>query len=136
MSKGSSSGAIIVGSSEAALKQSLSDLVSGDFGREALGFSEISDLLLEVIGNNADLVILDTNLRGLPTAKAVQILRKCRPRMPVIVISDDYSVATGSKIMEQGAFYYMYKPFEMASLREIIDSALRKRAREEAEERR
>ena len=126
-------GAILIGSSEDELKQALADFITVNFGKRVLLVAESSDLLLEAIDKDVELAIVDTNLKGLSVAKTIQIMKKCRPRVPVIVISDDYSVATGSRIMEQGVFYYMYKPVDMDSFREIVESALKKRAREEAE---
>lgn len=134
--KGDLAGTILIGSSEAKVKETLKDFVASHFRGAVLGVAETSDLLLEAIGRDVDVVILDTNLKGLPIAKTVQLMKKCRPRVPVIVISDDYSVATGSRIMEHGVFYYMYKPLEMDNLREIIASALKKRAKEEELEKR
>lgn len=129
-------GAILIGSSERELKDSLGAYISGTFGKRVLGVDDTADLLLQVINKDLDLAIIDTNLKGLPVAKTVQIIKNCRPYVPVIIISEDYSVSTGSRIMEQGVFYYMYKPVDMENLREIVDSALRKRAKEEAQERR
>jgi DNA-binding NtrC family response regulator len=136
MPKGTLAGTILIGSSETKVKDMLKEFVASNFSNAVMGVAETSDLLLEAIGREVDVVILDTNLKGLPIAKTVQLMKKCKPRVPVIVISDDYTVATGSRIMEQGVFYYMYKPVEMESLREIISSALKKRAKEEAQERR
>ena len=133
---GAVNGAILIGSSERELKDSLGTYITGIFGKQVLGVDDTADLLLQVIDKDLDLAIIDTNLKGLPVAKTVQIIKNCRPRIPVIIISEDYSVSTGSRIMEQGVFYYMYKPVDMDSLREIIDSALKKRAKEEAQERR
>ena len=129
-------GAILIGSSERELKDSLGAYISRTFGKRVLGVDDTADLLLQVIDKDLDLAIIDTNLKGLPVAKTVQIIKNCRPYVPVIIISEDYSVSTGSRIMEQGVFYYMYKPVDMDSLREIIDSALKKRAKEDAQERR
>jgi len=126
-------GTILIGSSEEELKQTLADFIAVSFGKKVILVAESSDLLLEAIDHDVELAVIDTNLKGLSVAKTIQIMKKCRPRVPVVVISDDYSVATGSRIMEQGVFYYMYKPVDMDSFREIIGSALKKRAREEAE---
>ena len=104
--------------------------IAAKYKREVTGVTEASELILEVIGRELDLVIIDTNLKGLHPAKTVQIVKRCRPSLPVIVISDDYTVATGSRIMEQGVFYYMYKPVEMDQLGELVERALLKRARE------
>jgi len=136
MPEGNMDGTILIGSSDAETQRTLKDFILKGFGRKVLQVTESSDFLLEILDKRVDLTIIDVNLNGLPIAKTVQILKKCRPRVPVIVISDDYSVATGSSIMEHGVFYYMYKPLDMERLGDIVDSALKKRAREESEERR
>ena len=136
MTRGNSPGVILIGSAETAVKNSLSELLSITFGRESVCVGETSDLLLEAIDRQVELAIIDTNIKGLPLTKVLQILRKCRPRVPVIVVSGDYTVETGSRIMEQGVFYYTYKPLDMSSFKEIIESALKKRAKEQEQERR
>ena len=130
------SGLILIGSSDRDAVEALSALITREYGKTPVTLAESSDILLEILDKRVDLTIIDTSLGGLSVAKTIQIIRKVRPKTPVIVISDDYSVKTGGKIMEQGVFYYMYKPLDMTSVKEIIDSALRKLARETAEERR
>ena len=130
MAKVSSGGGVLVGSFDTAAVESMKGFISAKYNREVTGVTETSELILEVIGRELDLVIIDTNLKGLPPAKTVQIVKRCRPSLPVIVISDDYTVATGSRIMEQGVFYYMYKPVEMDQLGELVERALLKRAKE------
>jgi DNA-binding NtrC family response regulator len=125
-----SGGGVLVGSFDTAAVESMKGFITARYKREVTGVTETSELILEVIGRELDLVIIDTNLKGLPPAKTVQIVKRCRPSLPVIVISDDYTVATGSRIMEQGVFYYMYKPVEMDQLGELVERALLKRARE------
>ncbi|MBI5190078.1 MAG: response regulator [Nitrospirae bacterium] len=129
-------GTILIGSSEAETRDLLSGLIGGKLGKKATCVHETSDLLLEVLDKQVDLIIIDVDLAGLPIAKTIQIIRKCRPRVPVIALSGDYSVETGSSVMEQGVFYYMYKPIDMESLEEIIRSALKKLEREQSQERR
>ncbi len=123
-------GGVLVGSYDTGAVETIKGFIAARYKREVTGVTEASELILEVIGRDLDLVILDTNLKGLPPAKTVQIVKKCRPRLPVIVISDDYTIDTGSRIMEQGVFYYMYKPVEMDKLCEVVERALMKRARE------
>jgi len=132
MSKSSSNGSILIGSSDRALLGQLESFITENFDRDVLCVDETSDFLLEILDKQVDLTIIDVNLNGLPTAKTIQIFKKCRPRVPVIVVSDDYSVETGSSIMEHGVFYYLYKPLETDNLKEIVQSALQKRAKEEA----
>ena len=136
MPTGGASGVILIGSSDKNLQQNLAELLAENFDAKVLCVRESSDFLLEILDKNVMLTIIDINLIGLPVAKTIQILKKCRPRIPVIVLSDDYTVATGSSIMEQGIFYYMYKPLEADRFKEIVRSALNKHAKDEIEERR
>ncbi|MHB8173096.1 MAG: response regulator [Nitrospirota bacterium] len=129
-STGSIGGGVLIGSFDIGAVESMKGFIAARYKRDVTGVTETSELILAVIGRELDLVIIDTNLKGLPPAKTVQIIKKCRPRLPVIVISDDYTVDTGSRIMEQGVFYYMYKPIELDKLGELVERALMKRARE------
>ncbi len=136
MPKANAGGAVLIGSSDKEIQRELPGYISHNFEMEAHCVSETSDFLLEILDKKIDLTIIDLDLSGLPIDKTIQIMKKCRPKVPVIVLSDDYTVATGSRIMEQGVFYYIYKPLDMDRFREIVESALKKRAREKAEERR
>jgi len=136
MPEASIGGVVLIGSSDTGMQRMLDGFIGGNFNRKVLYASDTSDFLLEMLNRQVALSILDINLAGLPVAKTIQIIRKCRPRVPIIVLSDDYSVATGSSIMEHGVFYYVYKPLDMDRFLEVVKSALRKREREESEERR
>jgi two-component system nitrogen regulation response regulator NtrX len=136
MSKVSGAGSILIGSSDRDLLDKLGSFLSENFGKKVVSVGETSDFLLEILDKRVDLTIIDVGLAGLSTAKTIQIFKKSRPDVPVIVISGDYSVETGSRIMEQGVFYYLYKPLELDSLKEIVQSALNKLAKEVSGERR
>src|SRR5512135_2120165 len=85
MARATSPGVVLIGSAETAIMSSLSEMLSVSFGRESVCVGETSDLLLEAIDRQVELAIIDTNISGLPLTKVLQILRKCRPRIPVIV---------------------------------------------------
>lgn len=136
MPKEDDAGIILVGSSDKAMISALEGFLAENFGKKVISVKETSDLLLEILDKRIDLTIIDVALSGLPTAQTIQIFKKKKPAVPVIVITDDYSVETGSRIAEQGVFYYLYKPLELNLLKDIVQSALKKRAREESYERR
>jgi len=129
-------GSVLIGSADESVVVSLVEMVRKDFGREATVVKESSDFLLEALDKQVDLTIIDVSLSGLPVSRTISIFKKSRPRVPVIVLSDDYSVETGSSIMEHGIFYYVYKPVDFGRLKDIVDSALKKSEREATHERR
>lgn len=84
---------------------------------------ESGDALLKIFKEGVDLIIIDTELKGIPGLKTVEILKSCCERVPLIVLSKNTSVKTGSKIMEQGIFYYLPKPLNPRELKKVVKSA-------------
>jgi len=118
---------VIVATADQDAKEAICDSLQG-FSRECSvkPVEEGGKAILTLLNEGADLVIVDLNLGGISGLEAVEIMRKSRPKVPIIVISSDKSVETGSKVMQQGIFYYMFKPFRVDELRTVVESALGK----------
>lgn len=84
------------------------------------------EALLWILEKNVDLVILDLQMEGLAGLTTLQILKRSRPKVPVVVVSANGSVETGSRVMQQGVFYYLLKPIDDRELSEVIGSALQR----------
>ncbi len=84
--------------------------------------------ILAILNEGIDLAIVDLNLGGISGLETIEIMRRSRPKVPIVVISSDKSVETGSKVMQQGVFYYMFKPFRIDELKTVVESALWKRS--------
>jgi len=82
--------------------------------------------ILALLSEGVDLAIVDLNIGGISGLEAVEIMRRSRPKVPIIVISSDRSVETGSRVMQQGIFYYMLKPVRIDELKTVVESALEK----------
>ncbi len=88
-----------------------------------------SDAVLSVLEDEIDVLIFDADCEELSSVTTtVKIIEKCRPRIPIVVASSDRSIASGSRILKEGIFYYLIKPFEAAELGEVVERALVKRA--------
>jgi len=136
MPNGPVKGSVLIGSTDESVVAKLAELVRDGFGRDTVAVKDSSDFLLEALDKRIDLTIIDVALSGLPASRTISIFKKSRPTTPVIVLSDDYTVETGSSITKHGIFYYVYKPVDFVRLRDIIDSALKKSEREATHERR
>jgi DNA-binding NtrC family response regulator len=130
MPKQPDNASILIGTSDALVAEKMPVFLRESFGRESVVVKDSSDFLLEALDKSIDLTIIDVTLDGLAAEKTIRIFKKSRPRVPVIVLSDDYTVETGSSIMEHGIFYYVYKPVEYGRLKDIVESALKKSERE------
>jgi DNA-binding response OmpR family regulator len=84
------------------------------------------DLLLKILDKDIDLAIIDENLAGMAGAKLIRIIKKSRPRIPLIVISSGNSKEELARVLEQGIFYFIIKPINGKELKEAVDSALKK----------
>lgn len=83
-----------------------------------------SDALLTVVEHDVALIILDLSIAEPSGSKTIEILRKIRPRLPVVVLSDDRSLEAGRQVLQHGVFYYLLTPFDIDELDQIVRIAL------------
>ena len=83
------------------------------------------DLLLKILDTDIDLAIIDENLAGMVSSKLIKIIKKSRPRIPLIIISSGNSKEEFARVLEQGVFYFIMKPINGEELRRVVESALR-----------
>lgn len=114
---------ILVATPEPLARQELLARFSGQ-DYQVIAVERGSDALLVVAEESVGLVILDISIQDPSGAKTVEILRKMRPRLPVIVLSGDHSVEAGRQILQHGVFYYFLKPFNPEELDQIVRLAL------------
>ena len=86
---------------------------------------ESGDLLLKILDKDIDLAIIDEDLAGLAGSKLIQIIKKSRPRIPLIIISSGNSKEELARVLEQGVFYFIIKPINGEELKEAVDSGLK-----------
>ena len=114
---------ILIATPEPSTKQQILDWLSAQ-GYRTAAVERGSDVLLAVAEDNIRLVIMDLSLQEPSGAKTVEILRKIRPRLPVIVLSGDHSIETGRQVLQHGVFYYLLKPFDLRELDQVVRTAL------------
>jgi len=83
------------------------------------------DLLLKILDKDIDLAIIDENLDGMAGSKLIQIIKKSRPRIPLIIISSGNSKEELARVLEQGVFYFIIKPINGEELKEAVASGLK-----------
>jgi two-component system nitrogen regulation response regulator GlnG len=76
-----------------------------------------------------DLLILDVRLPGMDGLAAMKLFRRLIGEAPIIVITAFGDLATAVRAVEQGAFEYVLKPFDLAEIRAAIERALRQAPR-------
>ncbi len=73
-----------------------------------------------------DLLVLDVRLPGMDGLTAMDSFRRHIGAAPIIVMTAFGDLATAVTAVENGAFEYVVKPFDLAEIRAAIERALRK----------
>ncbi|MFQ5824788.1 MAG: response regulator [bacterium] len=83
------------------------------------------DLLLEVLERDYDVIIYDLEISRFNGLKMVKILRKIRPKVSLVVISNNPSKEMGGRILQEGVAYYAVKPINHEAIKEAVLAALK-----------
>lgn len=82
----------------------------------AICLRKASEVLLNILDVDLDLLIIDTELSGISGIEAMPIIKKLRPNVPIIIVSSDNSFEVGQQIAELGIWSNLNKPIETDKL--------------------
>ncbi|MCI0493744.1 response regulator, partial [candidate division KSB1 bacterium] len=68
------------------------------------------------------LLILDLDQPQGPNFDSIDIIRKLRPRLPIIVLSADSSLEMLKILAQKGVFYTASKPIQAEEIEEVIQA--------------
>ena len=80
-------------------------------------------LLYRVLEDPFDLVIMDLDLEGLSGIEALQILRRARPDLPVVVVTGALREREERQLAREGVAGHIRKPIDVADLEEAVKIA-------------
>jgi DNA-binding NtrC family response regulator len=118
---------ILSASSDADVKRRVLEALNGIDTCSLTWVGDSGDLLLNILDKDIDLAIIDENLTGISGSKLIQIVKKSRPRIPLIIISSGNPGEESAKVLEQGIFYFLVKPVKGEELRQAVESGLKTR---------
>lgn len=114
---------LIVSSTDKKLRQDLEEAFKA-FDPVFVESAEEAELaLLEGAG---DVLIYDLGSNGTLNVSALEVIRKMRPRLPVIVLAGEDRLKRGERLLEMGIFYLLSKPVSLETLMTLVESALQK----------
>ncbi len=79
-------------------------------------------VLSEILDNDVDLLILDLELAGIMGVEILPVIRRLRPRLPVILITDDFTNRVRKVAAELGITYQASKPMSPNETEAIISA--------------
>jgi two-component system nitrogen regulation response regulator GlnG len=80
--------------------------------------------LRQIAAQSPDVVLLDVHLPDMPGLEAYQRIRQIDGRIPVIFITWAATADTAIEAMKEGAYDYLFKPLDLARLRDVVGQAL------------
>ena len=116
---------ILFAISDEGMKAQVSEALNGIATYSLTWVGDSGDLLLKILDKDIDLAIIDEDLAGMAGSKLIQIIKKSRPKIPLIIISSGKSKEELARVLEQGVFYFIIKPINGEELKEAVDSGLK-----------
>jgi two-component system nitrogen regulation response regulator GlnG len=115
---------VLVVDDEPAISWGLSRLVR-TMGHEVDVAPSAEEGLCLAAANRPDLLILDVRLPGMDGLSAMESFGHTLAGAPIVVITAFGDLTTAVDAIHQGAFEYVVKPFDVATIRAVIERALR-----------
>jgi len=116
---------ILFASTDGNVKEQVFQALDGIETYSLVWVDNSGDLLINTLDKEIDLAVIDENLDGMAISKLIEIVKKSRPRIPLIIISSDNSREELTRVLEHGIFYFILKPINSAELREAVESVLK-----------
>ncbi len=105
------------------LSKSFDKILSQEGYKVDIAFSG-EEGLRRISENMPNLVILDIRLPGMNGIQTFQAIHDLNPKLPVIIITAYGTTETAIEAIKMGAFDYIYKPFEIPDMLNLIGKAL------------
>ncbi len=116
---------ILFAISDEGMKGQVFEVLNGIATYSLTWVGDSADLLLKILDKDIDLAIIDEDLAGMAGSKLIKIIKKSRPKIPLIIISSGNSKEELARVLEQGVFYFIIKPINGEELKEAVDSGLK-----------
>jgi len=83
-------------------------------------------MLVRALEESFDLAILDLASEDMDGFEALQVLRRARPDLPVVVLVDDVGERTDRMIRAEGAAYQFRKPLDFGEFASVLQQLSKK----------
>ena len=116
---------VLVASKDELLLESMRDILEGKQCSQVVVHSckEALEYLLEC---EVDLVVMDPDLTAIDGVGTIELAKKLRPQIPIIVFSEDESYETTAKLARVGVYFRGAKPIIVDVTNELVKSVKKK----------
>ena len=87
---------------------------------------KIEDFLLNIQENDYKAIIFDINMSHFEGVKTIRLIRRMRPKIPLITLVDRVDKKKGGQILSEGVFQLVLSPPSKENLSATLNMALNK----------
>lgn len=81
--------------------------------------------ILKILEEKIDLLILDLDFSQNNLIDLINIIKRMRPKLPIIVLCEDFSRETIRKFAEAKIFYCAIKPLQIGEMEKVLEAVIR-----------
>ncbi|MGH7451378.1 MAG: response regulator [bacterium] len=109
--------------------QKMAEELNRAFGNkevEVLMFDTTRDIILAMAERKIDLMILDPDVTELKGLEILPVIKKLRPQVRIIAMSEDLSFERRAALVKEGILYQIQAPIQPAQISEVVESIVAK----------
>jgi len=119
---------ILVVEDEPALREILSDMLER-FNYDVRLAGTAADAYAIAASERPNAILLDINLPDATGTQTLDELRVLRPDVPIIIVTANADEGLARETLTRGAFDYVFKPFDMDRIGQVLEAALNSQPR-------
>ena len=85
---------------------------------------DLANFLLALQEKDYQVALFDCNNMDAAGLKWVRVIKRIRPKIPLIIFSDEVDQKTGGKIYDEGTFYLCIRPVRREVIRNALSAAV------------
>jgi DNA-binding NtrC family response regulator len=93
---------------------------------QVLTFETARDIILAMAERKIDLMIIDPDVTELKGLEILRIIKKLRPQVRIIAMSEDLSFERRAALVQEGILYQVQTPIQPAQISEVVESIVAK----------
>ena len=94
--------------------------VAVGFGVEVIVKKKIEDILLAIQENDFKVIIFDLSIEGMEALKTIRLIRRMRPKIPLITLAEKIDKTIGGKIYNEGIHQLILTPLNKNNLQTAL----------------
>jgi DNA-binding NtrC family response regulator len=103
---------------------SLCEVVGKELGLKNIYKHNLANFLLSLQENDFHVAVFDCTDINNNNIEWVKVIKKTRPKIPLIVFSSESEQKRGGKMYEEGTFYFCITPVHKEVLRKVLSAAI------------